>query len=155
MLYEALKVVTLLAAALLVGNEIAVGLFLHPTLRRLPDGVHAATRRAFAEIFGRVMPFWYAGVLILIVVTTWMGPQLRSMAGKLLLASALLWLLAIVYTVIWPAPLNSRIAKWNLGSLPPAWKDDGRRWDGMHAFRLVILLAALVCLTLGIIAAGG
>jgi hypothetical protein len=118
MLYHVLLAVTILLAGLMVGNELAVGLFLHPTLAHLADGLHAPTRRAFAALFGRVMPFWYAAVALLTIAVTWLDPPLRSMDGKLLLASSVLWVIAIVYSVIFPAPLNSRIAAWQLQSLP-------------------------------------
>jgi hypothetical protein len=146
MLYHVLLAVTILLAGLMVGNELAVGLFLHPTLAHLADGLHAPTRRAFAALFGRVMPFWYAAVALLTIAVTWLDPPLRSMDGKLLLASSVLWVIAIVYSVIFPAPLNSRIAAWQLQSLPATWQSDRRRWDHLHAFRMVLLLLAYLCL---------
>ncbi len=149
MLYLVLQVITLLTAALMVGNELTVAVFLHPTLRRLPDGASASVRREFAALFGRVMPFWYAVVLLLTAGETWVGPAISSTAGKLLLASSLLWLFAIIFSVTLPAPLNSRIAKWDLQSLPATWQSDARRWDRMHVFRMAILLLALLCLTVG------
>jgi hypothetical protein len=151
MLYEVLAVVTILAAALMVGNELTVALFLHPALQRLPDGVYAPARTSFARVFGRIMPFWYAAVLLLTLATAWEGPPLRSSGGKLLLASSFLWLLAIVFSVVFPAPLNSRIAKWDTASLPSTLRADGQRWDRLHALRMLILLPALVCLIVALI----
>lgn len=145
MLYTVLLIVTIVLAALMVGNELTVAVFLHPTLRDMPDPVHGPARRSFAALFGRVMPFWYAAVFVLTAWVTWIGPPLRTVAGELLLASTILWLLAIVYTLIFPAPLNSRIAHWQLKSLPEDWKAQGLRWDHYHAFRMVVLMAALIC----------
>lgn len=133
----------------MVGNELNVALFLHPTLAKLSDDLHAPARRAFAALLGRVMPFWYAAVLLLTVAVTWMGPPFDSTSGRLFLASSVLWLVAIVYTVIFPAPLNSKIAAWQLQALPPTWQSEGQRWDRLHAFRMVILFVALICLIAG------
>jgi len=155
MLFSVLQVVALVVAGPMVGNELCVGLFLHPTLRHLPDDLHAPTRRAFAALFGRIMPFWYIATLLLSVAVTWMGPSFSSVSGKLFLGSSLLWLLAIVFTVIFPAPLNSRIAAWQLESLPQTWRSDAQRWDGWHAIRMVMLVSALVCLTAGTVVSHG
>ena len=95
------------------------------------------------------MPFWYIAVALLTIVLTWMGPPLSSTGGRLLLSSTILWLVTIVYTVIFPAPLNSRIAQWQLKSLPLDWQAQERRWDRFHAARMFLLVAALVCLFAG------
>ncbi|MGA2904097.1 MAG: DUF1772 domain-containing protein [Candidatus Korobacteraceae bacterium] len=154
MLYAVLQVVTIVAAGLMVGNELAVAAFLHPTLRRLPDDVHAPARIAFAGLFGWVMPFWYALVLLLTAATFYAGPALSSITGKLLLTSSVLWLLAIVFSLIFPAPLNSRIAAWQVKALPATWRSDALRWDRLHALRMGILFAALVCLVASAVASG-
>jgi hypothetical protein len=59
--------------------------------------------------------------------------------------------LPIVYTLIAPAPLNSRIAHWDLNALPPDWKQMRRRWDAMHAIRCVFLVVALVLLVVSLV----
>ncbi len=155
MLYEFLLVFTIVLAGLMVGNELSVALFLHPTLRRFPDNLHAQARREFAELFGRVMPFWYIAVALLLIALTWLGPPFRSTAGRLLLASTIVWLLTIVYTIILPAPLNSRIAAWKLESVPSDWMAQERRWDTLHAIRMFMLVAALLCLVLAGVSANG
>lgn len=139
----------MVVSGLMVGNELAVGVFLHPTLWDFSDDIHATVRRAFAVLFGKVMPFWYIAVALLTIVLAWMGPPLSSTGGKLLLASVILWLVTIVYTVIFPAPLNSRIAKWELESLPSDWQAQERRWDRLHSARMFMLVAALICLFAG------
>jgi len=149
MVLVVLEILAVVAAGLMVGNELTVAMFVHPTLRRAADNCHASVRRDFAALLGRAMPFWYVAVFLLTVAVAWIGPSFSSTDGKLLLASALLWLLAIVYTLIFPAPLNSRIAHWQLQSLPDNWKAEALRWDGYHALRMVVLLAALFCLVAG------
>src|SRR5271169_4802453 len=94
-----LDVVAILAAGLMTGNELTVAAFLHPTLSRLPDAVHAPAARAFARLFGCIMPFWYALVLLLSGIETWSHWPLTSAGPKLLLAASILWLLTIAFTV--------------------------------------------------------
>ena len=154
MLFKVVEVLAIVAAGLMVGNELTVAVFLHPTLRKMPEGLHAPARRAFAVLLGRAMPFWYAAVFLLTAWAAWIGPPLGSIDGKLLLAAAILWLLAIVYTLILPAPLNSRIGQWQMQSLPAEWKAQGLRWDRYHAVRMVVIVAALVCLVAGSVVYG-
>jgi len=148
-MYVDLLIVAIVAAGLMVGNELTVAAFLHPTLRQTQDSLHAPLRRSFATLFGRVMPFWYAAVFLLTAGAAWTGPPHSSLAGELLLASSILWLLAIVFSLISPAPLNKRIAQWQLEKLPANWRDEAARWDRMHAARMFLLLAALICLVAG------
>jgi hypothetical protein len=149
--HKILQVITIALAGFMVGNELAVAVFLHPSLRRLPDNMHARVRHDFAALFGRVMPFWYVAVTLLSIVLAWMGPAFGSASGRLLLAAVILWLVTIVYTLILPAPLNSRIAAWPLESLPPDWKAQSKRWDRFHALRMFMLVAAFVCLVAGVV----
>ncbi len=110
----------------------------------MPDDVHARVVQAFARLFGRVMPFWYALTALLTLVLVLMHRQ-----NALLIASAVLWFFAIVYTVIFPVPVNNRVTKWDLLRLPATWKMERSKWDRYHRARVVILLAALVCLVFG------
>ncbi len=153
MLYEVLLVLTIALAGLMVGNELTVALLLHPTLRHFPDNLHARARRDFAGLFGRVMPFWYVTVVLLSIALTWLGPPLHSMSGQLLLASTVLWLLTIIYTIVLPAPLNSKIAAWPLESVPSEWMAQERRWDTLHAIRMFLLVAAFLCLVVAAVSA--
>lgn len=43
----------------MVGNELAVSVFVHPSLNRLDDTTHAPVAQSLARIYGKVMPFWY------------------------------------------------------------------------------------------------
>jgi uncharacterized membrane protein len=149
--YKILQVLTIAVAGLMVGNELSVAAFLHPSLRRLPDNMHARVRRDFAVLFGRVMPFWYVAVALLSIVLAWMGPSFGSTSGRLLLAAVILWLVTIVYTLILPAPLNSRIAAWPLESMLVDWQAQGKRWDTFHAIRMFMLVAAFLCLVMGVV----
>lgn len=67
-MYIAVLLVSLMASGLLVGNEIAVALFLHPLLYSLPEQVHARVAKPLARRLGRFMPFWYALSLVFAIL---------------------------------------------------------------------------------------
>jgi len=94
-----LNVVAIIVAGLMVGCELAIAAFVHPTLDKLPDDVHLPAASALARVLGRFMPFWYILVFLLTlaeVVIQW------HQSGRLpiwIATSAVLWMLASLYSV--------------------------------------------------------
>ncbi len=146
---QLLELTTTLCTALLVGNELSVAIFFHPTLAKLPDKVHAAAAKALARLLGRVMPFWYALVLILTILEALLHRPLLRVPGLFFSLSSCLWGLSIIYTILGPVPINNRVASWNLDGLPENWRRDRERWDQLHRLRVILLLVALVLQLLG------
>ena len=62
---EYLNFVAIFIAGLMVGSELAIAAFVHPTLDRLPDNIHLPVASALARVLGRFMPFWYILVFLL------------------------------------------------------------------------------------------
>ena len=67
---EILNVVSIIIAGLMVGNELAIAAFVHPTLDRLPDDVHLPAAIALARLLGIFMPTWYILVFLLTLAGT-------------------------------------------------------------------------------------
>src|ERR1035438_6298898 len=88
---EVLSVVAIIVAGLMVGSELAIAAFVHPTLDKLPDDVHLPAAGALARVQGKLMPLWYILVFLLTlaeVVIQWHQP------GRLpiwISTSAVLW----------------------------------------------------------------
>jgi hypothetical protein len=144
-----LEVATLTVAGLLVGNELAIAVFVHPTLSRLPDSVHFAAATALARILGRVMPFWYA---LTILMTAALAVADRHRTGKwplLIVLSAGLWVLSVVYTMSALVPINNQVAAWTEETRPANWKSLRSRWDSLHGWRVLLLTLAFVLLAVG------
>lgn len=131
---------------LMVGVELAVAVFFHPLIARLPDDAFRAARGGGARALGTTMPFWYALSLLLLVALAIKergtpGGWLYGAAGGLLAVIVLL-------TVTLLVPINNRIAKWPAtGELS---RELAARWDRLHRLRVILLLAVFVLLTLGI-----
>ena len=142
---EVLNVVAIIVAGLMVGSELAIAAFVHPTLDKLPDDVHLPAASALARVLGRVMPFWY--ILVFLLALAEVVIQWRQF-GTLPIwstVSAVLWALASLYSVIALVPINNRIK-----STPPTdWKTYRRRWDLPHRWRVVLLTIAFAFLMVG------
>jgi hypothetical protein len=143
-----LDVVTILCAGLMVGNELAVSLFVNPVIWKLEDRWQARALSLFAGTLGKVTPFWYALCLALMMVETYLRRQQPSLT--LLLIAVAIWIVIIVYTVTTLVPINNRIAGL-AAALPEGWREEHKRWDTRHRWRILSLIIAMVCLILGIL----
>ena len=151
MVQNIVDVLALLVAGLMVGNELTVALFLHPTISRLADEVHAPSRNCIRRAFRTRYAFLVCRGPVIV-----RSRGLASLAcgfgrNRIVLGSDALFAIAIVYTLIFPAPLNRRIATWKTASLPSSWHADRRRWDLLHWIRMAILLPALIALIAGVV----
>jgi uncharacterized membrane protein len=143
---HALEIAAIVVLGTMVGNEFAVAAFVHPRISRLEDAVHARAAQTLAAVLGAAMPFWYALSLLLSLAATFLAHAAWDTPRWLALSSAVVLALMIVYSLLLPVPINNRIARWQPDSLPPDWRELRRRWDTLHAIRVVFLIVALVLL---------
>ena len=139
--------VAVIIAGLMVGSELAIATFVHPTLDTLPDDVHLPAASALARVQGRIMPFWY--ILVVLLTFGEVGMQWHQ-SGRLpiwVATSAVLWVFAILFSVTALVPINNRLKS----NAPPDWKMYRRRWDLLHRWRVVLLTIALGFLIVGLI----
>ncbi|OBJ16095.1 DUF1772 domain-containing protein [Mycobacterium colombiense] len=140
---DALAVVV---TGLMVGVELAVAVFFHPLIARLPDDCFRAARGGAARALGTTMPFWYAVTLLLVAS---LAIQERGEQRDWLLGIAAgLMAAVILLTVALLVPINNRIAKWpSTGGLS---RELAARWDRRHRVRVVLLLVVFVLLVLAV-----
>jgi uncharacterized membrane protein len=144
---EVLSIVAVIVAGLMVGSELAIAAFVHPTLDKLPDDVHLPAASALARVQGKFMPFWYTLVFLLTLAEALIQWHQSSRLPIWIATSAVLWMSAILYSVTALVPINNRIK-----SNPPTdWKMYRRRWDLLHRWRVVLLTIAFAFLIVGFI----
>lgn len=144
-----LDVVTILAVGLMIGNELAVSLFVNPVMWRLDNLSQTQALGMFARILGKAMPVWYAACLLLILMEAYVR---RHQGGlDILLVAAVIWIVVILLTVVFLVPINNRIAAMSPEVFAASGKYEHRRWDTLHRWRVVVLTVAMVCLLEGIL----
>ncbi|HUN83875.1 MAG TPA: DUF1772 domain-containing protein [Terracidiphilus sp.] len=143
-----LNVVTVVCIGLLVGTEFAVSAFVNPVLWKLDGHARAGAVRMLARDLGFVMPIWYAGSFVFMIVETivrWHSP-----AVTMLIVAGAIWAAVIVLTLVFLVPINNQMARIE----PDAWTEqtlrEHRKWDARHRFRIAALAASWVCLLLAI-----
>jgi uncharacterized membrane protein len=146
----ALQLLTLLVFGLMCGSELNVAAFGHPTLNRQPLEAHILVRSSLAALLGRVMPFWMALSTLLNILLLFPFEHLDETAWRLAALALAIQILAIVFSLVAPVPINNRIAKWTPNSLPNDWRAQEHKWDLYHWVRTCSLVGAFIFLALSI-----
>jgi uncharacterized membrane protein len=145
-----LHIIAIVVFGLMCGSELNVAAFAHPTLNRLPLEAHIPVRSAFARLFGRVMPFWMPGSAALNLLLLLPFGRLMGSAWRLAAIAFAIQVIAVVFSLVGPVPINNRIAKWTPESLPPDWQEQERRWDKYHWFRTCGLIVGFAILAMSL-----
>jgi uncharacterized membrane protein len=144
-------IATATIAATMAGNEFAVAAFVHPQISKLGDNVHAQLAAPLATALGKAMPLWYGLSLVLIVGAAFEHRPITSGPGIFIAAAALLWAIAIAFTITMLVPINNRIARMNPQQPHPTWLQDRCRWDKLHRIRVELLIVAVLLLLAGLL----
>jgi uncharacterized membrane protein len=142
-----LNLATIFSVGLMIGSEFAVWVFINPVLWQLNEQACAEAVRAFARRLGKVMPFWYSGNFMLLLIEAFL---LRGHAIGLLGTACGIWAAVIILTLIFLVPINNRLARPDAGLSRDQAHRQHQRWDAMHRARVVALGAAFVLLLLGL-----
>ena len=145
-----LQLIVVLVFGLMCGSELNVGAFAHPALNRQPLDVHVPVRSSLAALLGRVMPLWMTGSALLTFLLLLPFEHLNKSAWRLVAIALAIQVVAVLFSLAGPVPINSRIAKWTTGSLPPDWRAQEHRWDIYHWLRTSGLVAAFAILVLSV-----
>jgi uncharacterized membrane protein len=145
-----LPLIAVLVLGLMCGSELNVAIFAHPNFHRQPVDRHIFMRSSFAVLFGRVMPFWMVGSTLLNVLLLLPYAHLDKGAWRLAAVALTLQILAVVFSLVGPVPINNRISRWTPDSLPADWRAQEHRWDVYHWLRTCGLIAAFTVLVFSI-----
>ena len=145
-----IQILAVLVLGLMCGSELNVAAFAHPMLNRQSFEVHVRIRASLAALFGRVMPFWMAGSTLLNLLLLLPFVHLNESAWRFAAVAFTIQVLAVVFSLVGPVPINNRIAKWTPESVPGDWQAQGHRWDQYHWLRTFGLIVAFAILILSV-----
>jgi hypothetical protein len=148
MILSALFIILIVSTALILGNEFSVGFLIHPSLARVDHRAFLPAIQVFARFFGKIMPIWMAGTLLLHLLLLWLTWQWPADHTVLLISAVFLWIIIIVFSVIGPVPINDRVKGWDISQLPDDWETYRRRWDRLNAIRVGLIGIAFLALLL-------
>jgi hypothetical protein len=136
-------IVALLLTGPLLGVELGVAAFTNPLVSRLPDDAYRVVRSGGSRLLGALMPFWYIGALVALIVAAVLSRDPLGIAAVALMGAALL----LTVTVL--VPINNRIGAWR--SNDDVNRGLAARWDRLHAVRVGLLAAMFALLVVGVV----
>jgi hypothetical protein len=143
---EVIYILLITSTALLMGNEFSIAFFIHPSLTRSDHKAFIPAIQVFARLLGRIMPFWMAGTLaahLALALASWSSDHAASL---FMLYASGVWLLIVIFSVIFPVPINTRVAQWNPSALPPNWESERKSWDTYNTIRVGFIVLAFLLL---------
>ena len=138
----------------MAGNEFAVAAFIHPQIRKLGNNTHAQIAAPLASALGKAMPLCYALAFVLMLGAAFEHRPVLNGPGLFILSAAILWAVAILFSVTMLVPLNNRIAKMDPTQPYDCWLQDRCRWDKLHQVRVILLAMAFLLLLTGLLTTG-
>jgi uncharacterized membrane protein len=141
---NALEVFTTVVVGVMVGVEFCVAFVMNRIFNALPDDSDQLARSHGGRMLGAVMPFWYIGSLVLVVILAiagWHDPG----TGLLVTAGALL-IVSVLMSVLLLVPINNRNKTWTPENRPADWKQQLNRWNRYHYVRVAVIIAAFTLL---------
>jgi hypothetical protein len=148
MIIDVLFIILIVSTALILGNEFSIGFLIHPSLARVDHRAFLPAIQVFARFFGKIMPIWMAGTLLLHLLLLWLTWQWPADHTVLLISAVFLWIIVIVFSVMGPVPINDRVKAWDIAQLPDDWETYRRRWDRLNAIRVGLIGIAFLALLL-------
>lgn len=141
---NALEVVTTVAVGVMVGVEFGVAFVMTPILNALPEDSGQLGHAHGGRMLGAVMPFWYVGSLVLVVV--WAAAGRHPDGTGLVVTSGALLILSVIMSLLLLVPINNRNKAWTPENRPADWKQQLNRWGRFHYVRVGVIIAAFTLL---------
>ncbi len=142
--------VNLFLAGLLVGNEAGTWAVIHPALNALPFEANIRPEQAIVRRYGRFMPALMLLTIASGILVLSLRPQSPSFA--LTLAGVVCLVLMLAVTLAGNVPINRQILAATPDTPPPTWWSLRRRWDRLHAVRVLLDLCGLALFIVGALA---
>lgn len=137
---DALQLISLLAAAILTGNELGTWAVVHPALHTLSFRDEVRAEQAITRRYGFFMP----GLMLVTIVSGFAAAAtVDGEARTLLLCAAGCFTAMLAITLIGNVPINVRTLAFEDGD-EAQWRRLRRRWDRLHLARILLDLTGLL-----------
>ncbi len=150
------RLLNMVLAGTLAGNELGSFAAVHPALGVLPPEEHMRAEQEVYRRYGRIMPPFMAATVVSAVPALAAISNRRSPAFRLTLAGAACSAAMLAVTLIFNVPINGRILE-----LPAREESYGeflelrRRWDRLHTARNLLNVAGFALSCLGALSRSG
>lgn len=150
------RLLNLILAGMLTGNELSGLVAVHPALGNLSAEEHMRAEQEVYRRYGRIMPFFMTATIVSAIPVLSAIRKRRSAELRLTLDSMLCFAAMLAVTLTGNVPINRRILE-----LPAREESYGeflelrRRWDRLHAVRNLLNVAGFALSCLGALSRSG
>ena len=149
------RLVNLMLAGVLTGNEFGGWAGTHPALRTLPTEAHVRAEQAITRSFGALMPFVMTATIVSCLPVLSLIRDRRSMPFRLTLGGMFCYLAMLGVTFAGNMPVNRRTLQVSPEAPPADWLALRARWDRWHTLRNALNFVGLGLLTTAALAPDG
>ena len=138
------RLLHLMSAGVLTGNELGTFSVVHPAIQRLPFAEEVRAEQEITRRYGYVMP-----AVMTLAVASGVAAARDGEERALTVAGTACYATMLAITLIGNVPINTRTLRFGPGGDPSEWRALRRRWDRLHGVRVVLDLAGLTCAAIG------
>jgi uncharacterized membrane protein len=148
------RLLNVIIAGMLTGNEFGSLVGVYPALAKLPPLAGLRAEQEIYRRYGRIMPFYMQAMIASFLPVLALQRDRASPAFRLTLAGSACYAAMLAITATRNLPINSRIVE-----MPPEEASVGEfrelraRWDRLHAARNLLNVVGLVLTCLGALSA--
>jgi uncharacterized membrane protein len=147
---DSLEFVTLVITGFTSCAEFGSYAFVHPVIRHLPPEHHVSVEKGLLRTFGRVMPVLMTLCVVLSTAYAIQSSAVDSAANTIRWSSAIVFVAALVTTIIFNVPINLATGRWDPQDPPQNWRETRNRWEFFQAMRSWLLLIGFFLLCLAV-----
>ena len=150
------RLVNLILAGLLAGNEFGGWVAVHPALGSLPASEHVRAEQAVYRRYGKIMPFFMTSTIVSAIPVLSLTGDRKSTAFRFTLSGTGCFVAMLLITLAGNVPINRRLL-----DLPPQevsydeFLELRKRWDRLHTLRNLLNIAGLCFSCLGALSQAG
>lgn len=141
--------INILLSALVTGVFWGTWLGLSRSMTSLSPETFLEVGHAMIGNLGTIMALLMPAAMLATLPVLYLQYRRRSKAFYPTLAGLLLFIAALLITLIVEVPIDGLIEQWTLNSLPANWQELRARWEFFHVIRSWISVAGLALLLIG------
>ena len=150
MIAKAARLVNLVLAGLLAGNELGTKVALHPSLEKLGAPERIRAEQEVTRRYAAIMPFWMSSTVVSCLPALAFSRGSRRFLPTLLGTACFVGML--LSTLLGNVPINNRVLEMDPDGDAEEFAGLRERWDRLHTRRVVLNVAGLAFLCLGALA---
>ena len=136
------RFVNLLLAALLVGNDFGTWAAVHRSLWNMSTPEHIRAEQTLTRRFKSITPFWMSSVAVSCLPVLALTHNRAPFAFRSTLTAMFCFIGMMVSTLLGNMPINTRTLELSPEETPPEeWKQLRKRWERLHALRVLLNVA--------------